>query len=892
MVRELSTGGGTGDTPAARYPTPSLPAPRRILCLPEADHDDFTYAAGVEVYAVPQRALELFSPAQLAALGRAGLAAARADPAVRLHETQLCEVLPVLEAERGRPSELVAAYAAHAWLHAAWLQDHLTPELQALKASATFKPDADAGATFLPTPVHVAASFGRFNDDGAVQIARAGLASPVTLQALGAATAVGRPSAVSRASFARWSHEPAAPTARAPPPPSRGRAGGDTRCPIAVYLASPYTNGVVDQSTQSFIDRLGYGRPRPELHSRAAHLDASLRDAVSKVDVHQVVHADMIRDQHRAYPCMACAEGWCPIDKYALIAATFTLPFFRSARHGSLRPTSPMYFSPRVVSGAVSAARAKQLELGNGIIAEEYAMGTSRPYVAGEPAIHTYHAFVAMKPFFTPPPEVLARLAEDGQLEADISKKLGAMVTDIIRAAGGKPCVLTGRAFAEGITPHVTKTKARLVHDMRALNKRLAGWHISFATLDELFAAVSLSSYIGLEDWKSGFSNQSSPAENDKYLVYEFGGKYHVKTVAPFGALHEPGNFCLLSAEVCAVAWRRIRADPALVSALAATGVHVDDHYGVALTKESCERVMQIIRESVAGTGGCISPAKSLRPSQRQVVHGLCIDTVKGTISITNDKRYNYVVLMMLVLELDKLGYLVPLDVMRKVVGRNNYVAGVLSGCRIELGPQYEALQQIESSSNSDTGSRAPLTEAAKHSLKIFINALGDTRRGASRLIISPSAAAGPGGMACKGDASGLNNMGFGGVLGPIVIHGAYTRNCPPIEEFNITARELLFYYYLLKMFGHLMAGLTLRVGTDSFNLLSVVGKGSAHDASIKRVLRAVLELADRHKVFLLMDHYFREANTVADDITKSESLEDLADAIRQLSSYVSTVAR
>ena len=161
------------------------------------------------------------------------------------------------------------------------------------------------------------------------------------------------------------------------------------------------------------------------------------------------------------------------------------------------------------------------------------------------------------------------------------------------------------------------------------------------------------------------------------------------------------------------------------------------------------------------------------------------VDTVACTISITAAKCYNYVALMLLVLLLDSQGFFVPVDVFRKIVGRNTYVSAVLTGSRLELAPQHLELARME----KRTAGREPgaqLSDEAKTSLAFFIEALSGKDKGASRLIISPAASAAAGGISFRDDASGDNNKGFGGVFGPVALHGSYSADCPPIEVFTI----------------------------------------------------------------------------------------------------------
>ena len=526
------------------------------------------------------------------------------------------------------------------------------------------------------------------------------------------------------------------------------------------------------------------------------------------------------------------------------------------------------------------------LAKGLDVINNELAVGISRRALPGEEFSVVCRAFAAVKFRFAPLAGELDDLVRDGSIVGHVRRRLARLVNDVASAAGGRPGLVSGRAFAAGIFPSVTDMKVRIVHDHRKLNKMLTTWGMSFPTMDEMLAIMTPACWITLIDWLSGFSNQPSATVNDKYLAYEFNGSVFVKTVECFGAQNAPPNFCLLSGEVNAVTARRIAATPALVKDEASVKVHVDDHMAVAATKASCAAVAGLVKESIAGTGGTDNKDKELPPSQAQVVHGVLINSLDLSISITANKRYDYIMLMLLVLELDQLGYFVPLDIFHKVVGRNTYVAAVLHGARLALGPQHEELQAMLERVKSGEPAQRLMAET-KASLAYFVEALDDKNMGAQRLIISPAASAATGGgISFRADASGDNKKGFGGVLGPVALHGRYGPGCPPVEVFTILARELLSLYFLLADFGWLLEGLTLKKGTDSNDLLSCLGTGFTRDASCKPILQAVLAKCKEHGILVLTSHYFREDNTVCDDISKADTIGELLAALAPLLGY------
>ena len=819
----------------------------------------------------------------------AASAAAAARPELARPAARLASQCKIFETARGGTpaGAAVAAYAALAWLHTPWLRPYLQAGELALIQGSEVSSKTESGSTGTSGPAHSDPHFARFVGAGASPVAPAGLANPVTLGAMGTAGVSGRASVVDRPSYREFSHCNPRPTdgaASSPAPDVGSRPSGDSNCPIALWWASPFFNQIVDHKTRKQVESLSYGLPPIVLSKQADAIPSGPgRDAALATPVMRVVHADMIYRQHMSIPCRACAQGWCPIREYALVAAKCVLPF-----HVGLRPSSQVPFRPRAVAfGGAAVAELIHAE-GMQIIYKELGAGISRPARPGEEFVVTCNAFVAYKAYFHPDADTLEQLARNGQIAEHAAALAARMMPQLVSAAAGKASI-SSRDFNAVISSFVTSRKARLVHDHRVLNQFLAGWKMRFPFFDEILSLIQPGGYITLRDWLSGFSNQASLPENDKYLAYNFAGCTFVKTVEAFGLMNACPNFALLSAEATAVAWRIIRSRPELVAAGAGTSTHVDDQVGTALTKEACDQVGSIIDQVIKGTGGNVNDKKTLPPSQQQVVHGVLINTADCTLSITLDKCYNYIVLMMIVLALDAAGISAPIDTLFKVVGRNTYVAGMLHGARLELGPQHRELQsKIERIRERERPE--PLSTAARLSLEYFVKALGSKGGGVTPLSISPAASAAPGGVTFRSDSSGDNDKGFGGVLGPVALHGRFAIDCPDIGVFTILARELLSLYFVLAQFGPLLAGLTLRFGTDNDGLRSCIGTGFTADASCAPILRAILAMSAKHEIIILTSHYYREDNTVSDDISKSITFEAFLASLRPLKGYVFAV--
>jgi hypothetical protein len=836
---------------------------------------------------VPQRRLVLMDDAQLGTMLGAAERAATGNPAFERQARLLTSQCERWSSLRGQHpvAEAVAAYAALGWLHTPWIAPHLPAGFLDLVAAAHSTASTESGATLSSGKAHLTPRFARFEGPSGATIASTGLANSVSLLAQGAASAAERESVVGRFSLRSHSHTPAARehVAGTPAPPTPFKPAGDTQCPLAMHAASPFVTNRIDSGTVEALLALKLGLPRAVLQQDLGHVaDEAERARLVAKGPMRVVHADLILAQHLRYPCRACAEGWCTIREYALIAGSFTLPFFPGLRR-NLFSEAP--FTPRPPPTAFVAGAKTLLDKGQAVINNELAAGISRRARPGEQFHNVCRAFAALKLRFAPLATELDQLVRGGGIEGHVRRSLPRLVNDVGSAAGGRPGLVSGRAFAAGILPSVTDMKVRIVHDHRKLNKMLTAWGMSFPTMDEMLAIMTPACWITLIDWLSGFSNQPSDTVNDKYLAYEFNGGVYVKTVSTFGAQNAPPNFCVLSGEVNAVVARRIAATPFLVADEAHSKVHVDDHVATARSKDGCAAVATLIKESIAGTGGTDNSDKELRPSQAQVVHGVRIDTAALSISITDNKRYDYIMLMLLVLELDQLGFFVPVDVFHKVVGRNTYVAAVLHGARLALGPQHEELQAMLERAKRGAPAQQ-LSAEAKTSLAYFIEELGDKNNGAQRLIISPAAPAATGGISFRADASGDNAKGFGGVLGPVALHGRYSKDCPPIEVFTILARELLSLYFLLTDFGWLLEGLTLGKGTDSNDLLSCLGTGFTRDASCRPILHAVLAKCKEHGILVLTSHFYREDNTVCDDISKADTIDELLTALAPLCGY------
>lgn len=706
------------------FTLPFSPSPVAEVC-------DATFIGDAVWVLVPQRSISLPSPGSLRALARAAREAWSTRPELERPARRCIAQCRRFEAARGADpvTRSVAAYAAHGWLRAAWLQPHLVLDEDGL-ARAAAASAAESGSTGSSGPAHLAPSFARFaQSGGAAAIAPAGLANPVTLTAMSAASNSRRVAVIGRTSLRAYSFAPPSDSDSPRDPPDLGfRPTGDATDPLSLYAASPFFAAegfepIADKRTLRLVEGLRLDAERATLVRTVPPLPAGLTEAeAARVPIATVVSARMIHEQHMRHPCRACAQGWCTIRRYALIAANFVLPFYRG-----LRPRGAM---PRPRAQSASASHPEVLAHGRILVANELLAGISRLARPGEEFVHIYSAFVAFKPLLHPSDAELDALVASGRLVAHAEALVRQMLPHFlaVRARNGR---ISTAAFSKAIQPFLTEKKARLVHDQRQLNKRLAGWHMSFPFLDEILALIEPGSWIGLHDWLSGFSNLVSHPDNDKYMAYIYDGMLLVKTVMAFGGMSAPPNFGVLSAEVNAVVHRRIAAAPRLVEDRANSSVHVDDHFFTAASEESCEHVGAIVEDSVAGAGGTISKKKALRPSQRQQVHGVLIDTVAGTLSVPNKKRYNYIALMLLLIALNNAGCFTPVQTVYKVVGRNTYVAGMLHGARLELGPQHEELQRMLGA--LDAGEQQqPLAQSTVDSFA-YLSRHWAMRRGASR---------------------------------------------------------------------------------------------------------------------------------------------------------------
>lgn len=160
--------------------------------------------------------------------------------------------------------------------------------------------------------------------------------------------------------------------------------------------------------------------------------------------------------------------------------------------------------------------------------------------------------------------------------------------------------------------------KKRLVINLRHLNRFL--WKQKFK-YEDLRVAMTLFEWgdcLFSFDLKSGYHHVDITPAHYKYLGFEWGGKFYVFTVLPFGL----ATACYLFTKLMRPLVRYWRGKGLRIV------VYLDDGLGAAVGKGVAREASELVRSTLASAGLVAHPGKSRwQPTQRLVWLGFVIDT-------------------------------------------------------------------------------------------------------------------------------------------------------------------------------------------------------------------------------------------------------------------------
>ena len=171
--------------------------------------------------------------------------------------------------------------------------------------------------------------------------------------------------------------------------------------------------------------------------------------------------------------------------------------------------------------------------------------------------------------------------------------------------------------------------KKRLVLNLRYLNQHLWKQKFKYEDLRTAMMYFNPGDYLFAFDLKSGYHHVDIAEIHQKFLGFEWNGRYYVFTVLPFGL----SSACYIFTKLVRPLVRYWRARGIKIT------VYLDDGLAVASNEQQASDASQIVRDTLKKAGFIAHPEKSQWvPTQRLVWLGFVIDMAVGQIEVPEEK--------------------------------------------------------------------------------------------------------------------------------------------------------------------------------------------------------------------------------------------------------------
>ena len=292
--------------------------------------------------------------------------------------------------------------------------------------------------------------------------------------------------------------------------------------------------------------------------------------------------------------------------------------------------------------------------------------------------------------------------------------------------------------------------------------------------------------------------------------------------------------------------------------------VFVDDFLVIAPDDTLCTEHIATVTAVIEWLGLKTSPGKTEGPLPEIKFLGLLFSPLKGTITITDDRRTD------LLSDVRRLLGTAPVLTkdLESVVGKLGFAASICRGARAYL-------QRL----------RAHLTyclQTAARNGRLGPNARLDAQWWL-RTLQAPMAGSTicykhdmPEVINVKSDASGT--MGFGYVYRDILHYSRYTDDTA--ADYHIGYKETLALVHIAEEYGHMFTGKILRCGVDNSGVVFSILRGSTKCKRTQQLLRRLADAQIAHQFTLLCCHVSRSFNLIADKLTRHARMQDLNEVL------------
>jgi hypothetical protein len=391
--------------------------------------------------------------------------------------------------------------------------------------------------------------------------------------------------------------------------------------------------------------------------------------------------------------------------------------------------------------------------------------------------------------------------------------------------------------------PKTTPGKFRLLLDLRFLNTFLRKLKFKYESVRDAAFAFKENDYMFNIDMESGYWHLGMNQGDWKYLGFEWGGKYYVFKVLPFG--------------LSVACWAFTKLTRVAVKALRAEGIrliHLLDDMGFAAQGfEAATALVVRVVDFLQNLGFVINFGKSMMtPAQLMRFLGFLIDSVKGLFLVPEDKKEKL---------MSNLKNLVESAHTRARVLFS--VGGQLLSMQLALGQAAilysRAFYRVVVGRDLwdwEVPVSAELREAAKYWLRFF-----DKWNGAKIWQYKPIKI-----VHAWVDASEFAWGGWTTDFGAADATGVLPRDMLGTSS---NLRELYGFWMLLQSLIMVVRGCIVRLRTDNQAAYYITRKGGHMDPEFNDLLSLIFEWCLVNDVRLWVEWIRRDRNVLADGLSK-----------------------
>ena len=412
----------------------------------------------------------------------------------------------------------------------------------------------------------------------------------------------------------------------------------------------------------------------------------------------------------------------------------------------------------------------------------------------------------------------------------------------------------TARAAAGGVI------KPRLVMDMSRMTSSFHPCNIRFQPIEEFLQTIGEGYWIIKTDATQGYFQIPIAEESKKFcgtstvLAAGQPPTFMRAERLPMGSHPAALIFSIVTAE--GITYLRVQGYDS-------SGVYIDDYYVACPTREQADEALAALRRTNTRLGLDLSLEKTEGPAQQMVVRGYHIDTVTMTVELPAEKQAITLALVHTLHWAAQHSIPVPEPSLAELGGRLAWWGTVDPA----IPPHTRTLarwgkfvqdQQWKQWTNQQHH-WGPDRQAQLREMDWLLRRAHSGKLMGSKII--RKALVGERVAVFAIDATGENCLGI------VSEFGALKVNLPGCETMSIPVLELLSTVFILKEYGHLLAGVTIYIACDAQGATYWVNKGKAFGDCPNDLLLLIRAAEEYYGVLVIQRWLTRWRNYKADRV-------------------------